>query len=64
MRRYRKMCECTPADRMPRKRALAQAFRERLAESTRGRASRSRRKSDAATQKVIADYLPTQKARQ
>ncbi len=41
---------------MPRKRALGQAFRERLAESTpsakltvRGRASRSRHKSDAAT---------------
>ena len=32
--------------RMPRKRAFGQAFREKLAESSRGRASRSRRKSD------------------
>jgi hypothetical protein len=46
---------------MPRKRAFGQAFREKLAESTRGRASRSRRKSDVATIKVIADYLPPQK---
>ncbi len=44
---------------MPRRRALGQAFRERLAESTRGRASRSRCKSDATTIKAIADYLPT-----
>ena len=48
---------------MPRRRALGQAFRERLAGSTRGRASRSRCKSDVATFKAIADYLPTQKAR-
>ena len=40
---------------------MGQAFRERLAESTRGRASRSRRKSDVATIKEIADYLPTTK---
>jgi hypothetical protein len=55
---------------MPRRRALGQAFRERLAESTpsaklmvRGRASRSRRKSDVATRKAIADYLPITQAR-
>ena len=57
-------------DRMPRKRALGQAFRERLAESTpsakltvRGRASRSRRKSDVTTNNAIADYFPAKKAR-
>jgi len=30
MRRYRKMCECTPADRMPRRGAFGQAFREKV----------------------------------
>ncbi len=56
---------------MPRRRALGQAFRERLAESTpsaklmvRGRASRSRCKGDVAAIITIADYLPTQKAQQ
>ncbi len=46
---------------MPRRRALGQAFRERLAESTpsaklmvRGRASRSRHESDVTTIKSIA----------
>ena len=37
---------------------MGQAFRERLAESSRGRASRSRNKSDAATIKAITSYLP------
>ncbi len=55
---------------MPRRGAFGQAFREKLAESTpsaklmvRGRASRSRHKSDVATVKEIADYLPTKKLR-
>ncbi len=43
---------------LPRRGALGQAFRERLAESSRGRASRSRHKSDVNTKKAIADYLP------
>ena len=49
---------------------MGQAFRERLAESTpsaklmvRGRAARSRRKSDVTTNKAIADYLYAPKAR-
>jgi hypothetical protein len=53
---------------MPRKRALGQAFRERLAESTpsakltvRGRASRSRCINYVATNKAIADYLTDKK---
>ena len=48
---------------MPRRGAFGQAFREKLAESSRGRASRSRSKSDVATVKEIADYLPTKKLR-
>jgi hypothetical protein len=43
---------------MPRRRAFGQAFREKLAESSRGRASRSRKKCDVNTIKSIADYLP------
>ena len=35
----------------------------RLAESSRGRASRSRRKSDVTTNNAIADYFPAKKAR-
>ncbi len=42
---------------MPRRGAFGQAFREKLAESTRGRASRSRKKCDVNTIKSIADYL-------
>ncbi|EXM40925.1 hypothetical protein RASY3_01050 [Ruminococcus albus SY3] len=40
---------------------MGQAFRERLEGSTRGRASRSRRKNNVATIPKIADYLHTKK---
>jgi hypothetical protein len=62
-----KYCKCKEHThrkvRMPRKRALGQAFRERLAESSIGRASRSRRRSDVKAIDAIADYLYDHKAR-